>query len=347
MTLGSQRFRGLAFWAVALALLAGMIAPTSMTALAQDEVAEYEAPDGIEEISGTVEIDGSSTVGPITEAVAEEFRAVAPEVEATVNVSGTGGGFERFCAGETDINDASRAIAEDEIALCEENGVEYYRFQVATDGIAFVVNPENDFAECLTVDQLAEMWQLDSEVTTWDQVDGEFPEEEIALFGPDPDSGTYDYFVEVVDDVLGSEDGIRSDYTQSVDDNVLVEGVAGEEFGLGYFGYAFYDQNQDALKVLQIDGGDGCVEPSAETVQSGEYAPLSRPLYIYVNAESIEDEAVQEFLRFYLATAPVLVADVGYFQAPTEESVGAQERLEAAVAGEGEPDSAVEATPEA
>lgn len=334
MMVGSNRFRGVAFWAMAVALLAAMMAPSALTASAQDsEVAPYEAPDDIESLSGSVEVDGSSTVGPITEAVAEEFRAVAPDVEATVNISGTGGGFERFCAGETDINDASREIAEDEVALCAENGVEYYRFRVATDGIAFTVNPENDFAECLTVDQLAEIWQVDSEISTWDQVDADFPEEPIGLFGPDPDSGTFDYFVEVVEDTTGSEDGVRSDYTASVDDNVLVEGVAGDEFALGYFGYAYYEQNQDSLKVLQIDNGDGCVEPTTETVQGGEYTPLARPLFIYVNNESYQQKPeVQAFIDFYTESVNEIAEAAQYISLNDEQVADLQESV-AAISG--------------
>ncbi len=333
-------------WAIALSLLVALAAAPLAT-LAQDaspaaggELQPYEPSEGADSLSGEVEVDGSSTVGPVTEAVAEEFRNVAGDVEVTVNISGTGGGFERFCADETDINDASRAIVDDEIAACEEAGVDYYRFQVAVDGLAFTVNPENDFVDCLTVEQLADVWVEGSEITSWDQVDSSFPAEPIELFGPDPDSGTYDYFVEVVEDTTGSEAGPRSDYTASVDDNVLVEGVAGSENALGYFGYAYYEQNQDRLKVLEIDGGEGCVEPTAETVASGEYSPLARPLYIYVKASSMEDPAVQEFVRFYIANAPELATDVGYFPATDAEYIDAQQKVEAAISGEGTPDSA-------
>lgn len=333
-------------WAIALALLVALAA-APLAAMAQDatpsaggELQPYEPPEDIESLSGEVEVDGSSTVGPVTQAVAEEFLSVASDVAVTVNISGTGGGFERFCADETDINDASRAIVEDEVALCEENGVDYYRFQVAIDGLAFTVNPENDFVDCLTVEQLADIWVEGSEITTWDQVDPSFPAEEIELFGPDPDSGTYDYFVEIIEDTTGTEAGPRADYTASVDDNVLVEGVAGSDNALGYFGYAYYEQNQDRLKVIAIDGGDGCVEPTAETVESGEYTPLARPLYIYVKASSLDDPAVQEFVEFYIATAPELVADVGYFPAPMSMYVEDQEKVAAAIAGEGTPDSA-------
>ncbi len=346
----SDRFKTLATGGVALAMLATVavapVAAQDASPAAGGEVAPYQAPDGIESLSGSVAIDGSSTVGPISEAVAEEFRSVAPEVDAIVNISGTGGGFERFCTGETDINDASRAIVPDEVATCEENGVEWYELRIATDGLAHVVNPENDFADCLTVEQLAEVWQVNSEITTWDQVDADFPAETIGLYGPDPDSGTYDYWVEIVDETTGTESGIRADYTASVDDNVLVEGVAGDPNALGYFGYAYYEQNQDSLSVLGIDGGDGCVEPSSETVQDGTY-PLARPLFIYVKAESLQDPAVQEFVQFYIANAPELVADVGYFQAPTERLVEDQEKLDAAISGDEQPDSQATGTPEA
>lgn len=297
------------------------------------------------ELSGRIVADGSSTVGPITEAVAEEFNAVAPEVEVEVNISGTGGGFKRFCAGETDLQDASRPIKEEEVQACREAGVEYYTFEVAYDGLSIVVNPANDFVECLTVDQLRQLWEANSTVDSWNDLNPDWPDQPISLYGPGTDSGTYDFFVE---QIIGGEGSTRTDYTPSEDDNALVEGVAGDENALGFFGLAYYEQNQDRLKLVAVDGGNGCVAPSEETVRDLSYAPLSRPLYIYVKAESLTRPEVQEFMRFYLANAGDLAADVGYLASPGEIYVQDQAKLEAAIAGTGTPDGpAAEATPAA
>ena len=297
------------------------------------------------ELSGQIVSDGSSTVGPITQAVAEEFNAEAENVEITVDISGTGGGFERFCQGETDIQNASRPIEDDEIAACSENGVEWYEFEVAYDGLTVVVNEANDFLTCLTVDQLRQLWQKDSPVTTWADLNPDFPAEDIALYGPGTDSGTFDFFVETI---LGEDGEIREDFTPSEDDNVLVEGVAGDENALGYFGYAYYAENEDTLNAVAIDAGDGnCVSPSPESVQDGSYAPLSRPLYVYVRADSLQRPEVQEFMRFYVENAGELAADVGFVAAPDASYAADADKLEAAIAGEGEPDSAAAATPEA
>lgn len=342
MTTGSKRFRGVAFWAAALALLAVMAAPLAPTARAQDEV-------DLGSLEGEIDIDGSSTVAPVTEAVAEEFQAAGAEnVNVSVGVSGTGGGFERFCNGETDVQDASRAIEQEEIELCAENGVAYYEFELGQDGITVVVNPANDFLTCVSTDTLARLWAEDGDIQTFADLNPDFPEEEIALYGPGPDSGTFDFFNE---EILGEDVEPTTDYTPSEDDNVLVEGVAGDENALGYFGYAYFTENQDALTAVSLatqEDLSDCVEPSPETIRDGSY-PLSRPLYIYINAESMQDEAVQEFVRFYLANAEQLVQEVAYVPLPAEEYVAAQEKVEAAIAGEAEPDSAGtgEATPEA
>jgi phosphate transport system substrate-binding protein len=295
-------------------------------------------------LSGAIGSDGSSTVGPLTQAVAEEFNGQAPDVQISVDISGTGGGFERFCARETDIQNASRAIEEDEIASCAENGVDWYEFEVAYDGLTVVTNKENTWLTCVTTDQLKQLWQKENPANTWADLNAEYPSETINLYGPGTDSGTFDFFVETI---LG-EDEIREDFTPSEDDNVLVEGVAGDVNALGYFGLAYYEANSDVLNAVPIDNGDGnCVAPSPETVQDGTYAPLSRPLYVYVKDESLQRPEVQEFVRFYLSQAPTLAAEVGYVASPDEAYAEDTANLEAAISGSGTPDSAAAATPAA
>jgi phosphate transport system substrate-binding protein len=259
--------------------------------------------------------DGSSTVFPISEAVAEEFSNVRDDVEVVVGISGTGGGFQKFCNGETDFSDASRPIEDDEVQACADNGIEATEFQVAFDGLSVLVNPANDFVECLTVDELKRIWEPGSTVDSWDDVRSEWPNERINLYGPGTDSGTFDYFTEVI---VGEEDASRADYQASEDDNVLVQGVAGDENALGYFGFAYYEQNTDRLKLVAVDGGEGCVAPSRETILSGEYAPLSRPLFVYVRNDALERSEVVDFMRFYLTEGPALVQEVGYVEAPDE-----------------------------
>jgi phosphate transport system substrate-binding protein len=267
-------------------------------------------------LSGTIEIDGSSTVYPISEAVAEEFGAeTGGSVRVMVGFSGTGGGFRRFCNGETQVSNASRHISASERALCEQNGVEFIEMQVAIDGLAVVTNPQNTFVECLTVEELRRMWEPNSQVARWSQVRQGFPDEPVRLYGPGTNSGTFDYFTEAI---MGQERAIRPDFTASEDDNVLVQGVGGDRFALGYFGYAYYHENQGTLKAVAIDSGQGCVIPTPETVLSGEYAPLSRPLFIYVSRAALERPEVERFVRFYMEHAPVLAAEVGYVQAPAE-----------------------------
>jgi phosphate transport system substrate-binding protein len=322
--------QGLPVFAVAAALSIGM-----MPALAQDA--------DLSTLSGEIVADGSSTVGPLTQAVAEEFNTQAPNVQISVDISGTGGGFKRFCAGETDVQNASRAIAEDEIATCAESGVDWYEFEVAYDGITVVTNKENTWLTCITTDDLKRVWQKENPADTWADLNADHPAETIALYGPGTDSGTFDFFVETI---LG-EDDIREDFTPSEDDNVLVEGVAGDANALGYFGLAYYEANQEVLNAVSIDAGDGpCVAPSPETVQDGTYAPLSRPLIVYVNAESLQRPEVQEFTRFYLSQAATLAPDVGYVASPDETYAEDLRSFEAALSGTGTPDSAA-ATPAA
>src|SRR5215218_5890384 len=218
-------------------------------------------------LSGRIEADGSSTVGPFVTAAAEDFQAQNPGVQVTVGISGTGGGFERFCAGETDLSDASRPIKDDEeVPVCQTNGIEYTEFHVANDGIAVVTNKENDWATCLTVEQLAKIWGPDSKIDNWNQVDPSFPDQKLTLAGPGTDSGTFDFFTGVIN---GEEDASRTDYQATEDDNVTVQAVSSDKGGLGYFGLSYFEQNQDTLNDLEVDGGSGCVAPSSETVQDG------------------------------------------------------------------------------
>lgn len=275
-------------------------------------------------LGGTVNVDGSSTVFPITEAVAEEFQIENPGAATPIGVSGTGGGFSKFCNGETDIQDASRAIKESEEKACREAGVEWVELSVAFDGIAVVVNPANDWVDCLTTQELSVIWSPGSQVERWSQVRPGFPDVEMDLFGPGTDSGTFDYFT---DEINGEEGASRIDYTGSEDDNTLVQGVSGDRGGLAYFGLAFYEENQDKLKLLGVDPGDGCVQPSVETVQANTYRPLSRPLFIYVSIDDARSQPiVRVFVDFYLDVVNLIARDVGYI--PLDEETLQQERAE-------------------
>jgi phosphate transport system substrate-binding protein len=249
------------------------------------------------DLSGSIKIDGSSTVAPFAQAAQEAFQAENPDVKITVGTSGTGGGFEKFCAGETDISDASRPIKDDEeVPLCEKAGVAYKEIHVANDGIAVVTNPDLK-VDCLTVDELTKLWNQGSKVTKLSEVNPELPETTLSLFGPGTDSGTFDFFT----DVINGEEGVsREDYQPSEDDNILVQGVAGEPGGLGYFGHSYYEQNADTLNLVKVDGGSGCVEPTTETIQSGEYKPLSRPLFMYPSDKALKRPEVKAFMDYIL-----------------------------------------------
>lgn len=280
------------------------------------------------DISGDILIDGSSTVFPVSEAMAEEFMIANPGTRVTVGTSGTGGGFEKFCSGQTQISNASRPISEEEIAACEEAGIEYVELPVATDALTVVVNPENDWAECLTIEELSTVWAPEAQgtITNWNQVRPEFPDAPLALYGPGTDSGTFDYFTDTVN---GEEGASRGDYTASEDDNVLVTGVEGDTNALAYFGYAYYVENQDRLKAVGIDGGEGCVEPSQENVLSGEYTPLSRPLFIYVSRAALEEPQVAAFVDFYLDSAnKALVEETGYVSLTDDQYAEAKSMIE-------------------
>ena len=271
-------------------------------------------------LAGSIEIDGSSTVYPITEAVAEEFGAGQPDVRVTVAQSGTGGGFKRFCAGEIPIANASRPIKDEEIQLCSGSSVDYIELKIGTDGLAVVVNPQNTAVQCLTVEELKKIWAPGSTVKSWSDVREGLPAEPLKLYGPGTNSGTFDYFTEAI---VGESGSSRADYTPSEDDNVLVQGVEGDRNALGYFGYAYYIENQQRLRALGVDNGSGCVTPTPETVKGGTYAPLSRPLFIYVNRAALERPEVDAFVRFYLEQAAALVTEVGYIPLePAEYEAG-------------------------
>ncbi|KPU28338.1 hypothetical protein TR13x_03110 [Caloranaerobacter sp. TR13] len=272
----------------------------------QNQGTNDQGKDATGNLSGKIEIDGSSTVFPITEAMAEEFQKMHKDIKITVGVSGTGGGFKRFTKGETDISDASRPIKDKEVKLAEENGIKYKQVKVAYDGISILVNPQNDWVDNLTVEELKKIWEPNSTVKTWKDVRPEWPDKEIKLYGPGTDSGTFDYFTE---EIIGESGRIRTDFTASEDDNVLVQGIAGDKYALGYFGYAYYVENKDVLKVVPING----VEPTAETIENGKYTPLSRPLFIYVSQNSFNNkEQVREFVKYYLENARDIVPETGY-----------------------------------
>jgi len=274
----------------------------------------YYASSTAQRLIGTIEIDGSSTVYPITAAVAEEFQNLNPDVRVNVGISGTGGGFRRFTAGEIEISDASRPIKSSEAETAQQNGIEYIEFRVALDGLSVVVNPSNTWVDYLTVQELNMTWQPNSAVTRWSDIRSSWPNEPIHLYGPGTDSGTFDYFTEVI---VGEVDASRPDYTASEDDNILVQGVAGDTYALGYFGYAYYAENTDKLKIVPIDSGSGPVTPTDQTINSGQYVPLSRPLFIYVNRESLIRAEVRAFVRFYMENGERLVSTVGYTPLPS------------------------------
>jgi phosphate transport system substrate-binding protein len=268
------------------------------------------------QVSEVIAVDGSSTVFPVTEAVAEEFQKAYPGARVTVGSSGTGGGFQKFCRNETDISDASRPIKATEIEACRSAGIEFIELPVAYDGIAVVVNPRNTWVTSMTVEELRKLWEpaAQGRITRWNQIRPGWPDREIHLFGAGVDSGTFDYFTEAI---VGKEAQSRGDYTSSEDDNVIVQGVSSDEVALGYFGYAYYEQNKDKLKLVAIDdgdatNGDGPIAPSPETVAGGTYRPLSRPIFIYPKVRALERPEVLDFVVFYLSKGAPLVREVGY-----------------------------------
>ena len=279
-------------------------------------------------------IDGSSTVFPITEAVAEEFGILTGgAVRVTVGVSGTGGGFKKFCNSETDITSASRPVKAIEIKKCAEEGVEFIEIPVAIDGLTVMVNPENDFVECITIEELNTIWrpEAEREVTRWNQVRPDWPDRSMHLYGPGVDSGTFDYFTEVVN---GQSQSSRGDYTASEDDNVLVQGISGDKKSLGFFGFTFFAENTDRLKAVSVEGDGGCVEPTVETINDGSYSPLSRPLFIYVAKAAADQVYIKEFVRFFLSEdGRALLNEVGYISFPDQVYDLALARFENAQTG--------------
>jgi phosphate transport system substrate-binding protein len=279
-----------------------------------------------EGLSGEIRIDGSSTVGPLTERIAEDFQGANPDVRVSVGTSWTSGGFEKFCAGETAINDASRAIEGPEKKACQEGGVQYEEVQVANDALTVVVNTENPVT-CMTIDQLSEVWNKGSTVDSWDQIkdlDAEYSET-LDLFGPGTDSGTFDYFTEAVN---GEEGVQRTDYNNvGEDDNATVTGVSGSPGGMGYFGFSFFQENSDVLKALEVDGGDGCVAPSEETVQDGTYTPLGRPLFIYPSDEALQEEVVRAFVEYYVDNVNTVAPEIGFISMTDQQTTESQDEV--------------------
>ena len=293
-----------------VALMAVLVLPLGLPACNGDgEATTSSGGMTTEKLRGAIEIDGSSTVEPITSAVAEEFKKLHSGVNPNVAVSGTGGGFKRFTGGDTAISNASRPMKDSEAEAAAANGIEYVDLLVAVDGLTVVVDPDNNFATCLTVDELKAMWEPGSQVNNWNQVRSSFPDQKLTLYGPDTDSGTFDYFTE---EIVGEAQASRADYSPNANDNILVQGISGDDNALGYFGFAYYLENQDRLNAVAIDGGNGCVDPIPETIRDGSYTPLSRPLFIYVNTAELEKPEVRAFVEYYLDNAAQLAAEVGY-----------------------------------
>jgi phosphate transport system substrate-binding protein len=279
-------------------------------------------------LTGEVAMDGSSTVYPAAEAIAEEFQNANPGVQVTVAFSGTGGGFKKFCAGETDASNASRPIKAEEAELCAAAGIEFIELKMALDALAVVVSKENDFVDCLTTDELKSIWDLGSVVETWRDVRASWPDEKIDLYGPGADSGTFDYFTE---EINGEAKQSRSDFTQSEDDNVLVTGISGSQYALGYFGLAYVAENADKVRAVEVDGGEGCAAPTPENVNNGTYTPLGRPLITYASVTALARPEVAAFFRFLLENTSELSVEVGYIAISDADLAAAKATLEAAL----------------
>jgi phosphate transport system substrate-binding protein len=307
--------------------IAGALAVAGLALAACGGGGESEsAGGGGEQVSGAVIIDGSSTVEPLSSAAAELFMEQNPDANVTVGTSGTGGGFEKFCAGETDISDASRPIKESEIEKCKQNNIQYSELIVANDALSVVVNPENNWAPCLTTEQLKRIWEPNSAVKNWNQVDPSFPNEPLQLFGAGSDSGTFDYFTQAIN---GEEGASRTDYNPTEDDNVTIQGVSATKGALGYFGYSYLEANADKVKGVEINGGDGCVAPSVETAQNGTYKPLSRPLFIYVSDAALKKPQVVAFTDFYLNSNTEIVEAAKFIPLTEEQLQTAKDELAA------------------
>ena len=303
------------------------------------ESGEGETSGVSSDLSGSIQIDGSSTVYPVTEAVAEEFRAEAPEVKVTVGVSGTGGGFKKFVRGEIDINNASRAISTEEAAQAKESNITFEQLEITYDGLTVVVHPQNNWVKDITVAELKKIWEpaAQNKIMRWNQIRPEWPNQEIHLYGAGVESGTYDYFTEAI---VGKSHASRGDYTASEDDNVLVQGVSTDPNALGFFGFAYYQENKDKLKAVPVDdqneaNGKGAISPTIETVKDGTYAPLSRPLFLYVNSKAVARPEVVAFINFYLDNAAELSQEVGYIPLPAAEYKKQKEKFAAFAKGAG------------
>lgn len=306
-----------------LSPMIGLLA-VAMTMTACGGADAGKAGSGADGLSGKIQIDGSSTVAPLSEAAAELFQEENPGVRVVVGTSGTGGGFEKFCTGETDISDASRPIKDEEKAVCEKNGIKYEEVTVANDGLAVIVNPENPI-ECLTVEQLKQIWEPNSEIKNFKEVDPSFPDQEIKLFGPGTDSGTFDYFT---DEINGEEGAIRTDYQPSEDDNFTVKGVQSAPGGIGFLGLSYAEQNPEAIKAVAVDGGSGCVKPSSETVLDGTYKPLGRPLFIYPSHKTVAKPAGSAFLKFYVENSEEIAKQALFVPMSEEQKAEALQKIE-------------------
>lgn len=301
------------------------------TAVPSDAAATQETVAPAVVVKGEIKIDGSSTVFPVSQAMAEEFQKIHAGTQIVVGESGTGGGFKKFAAGEIDISDASRPISDAEMKSCQEKGIEYVGLKICIDGLSVLVNPQNDFCNVLTTSQLKQIWEPDSKIQTWKDINPEWPSEKIKLYGPGTASGTFDYFTEAIN---GKAKKSRTDYLPSEDDNVLVKGITGDKYSLGYFGFAYYVENKDSLKLVGVANGDDpakAVTPTIETIRGGTYSPLARPLYVYVTKPALKREVVQEFLRYYLGAGQKLVPEVGYVELESSEIELQKKTLEEAI----------------
>jgi phosphate transport system substrate-binding protein len=310
-------------------VLAGALALSACGGQQAESGSGATGDDGAAALSGSIASDGSSTVGPLTSAAAELFMTDNTGVQITVGTSGTGGGFKKFCAGQTQLSNASRPIKDEEKAACEAAGIEYQELIVANDALTVVVNKENTFVKCLTVPELNTLWgpEATDKITTWNQVNPAFPAEPIKLYGPGTDSGTFDYFTDVIN---GEEGASRTDYEPSEDDNVIVQGVSGDKNALGYFGFTFYEENSDALTAVQVDGGQGCVSPSSDTARDGTYTPLSRPLYIYVDKKAFaSDPALKGFINYFIENETAVAEAAKFIPLSDEQKKTAQDELAA------------------
>ncbi|WP_193198093.1 PstS family phosphate ABC transporter substrate-binding protein [Nostoc sp. MG11] len=307
-----------------LALAVGILAFATSCTATSDSSTQTQPSSKVTQVTDsakvtTIKIDGSSTVYPITQAIAKEFQADSKNnAQVQVNFSGTVAGFEKFCAGETDISNASRPILKAEMEACNKNGVRYYEFPIAFDALTVAVNPQNDWAKDITIAELKKIWEpaAEGKITRWNQVRASWPDRPISLYGAGKKSGTFDYFTEAV---VGKVRASRNDYTAREDDNVLVKGISQDPNALGYFGYAYYEENQGKLKAIGVNSGKGAVLPSRQTVEKSQYQPLSRPLFIYANFDSAQKKRqVKEFVNFYIEKAPKIVSSVGYVPLPSE-----------------------------